>query len=79
MIEAGILDGDTAVIQSSQSAENGEIVVALVEGHEATLKRLRRKGEMIALEAANAAYETRIFRSDQVRVQGRLVGIIRKY
>ena len=79
MIEAGILDGDTAVIQSSQSAENGEIVVALVEGHEATLKRLRRKGKMIALEAANAAYETRIFRSDQVRVQGRLVGIIRKY
>ena len=79
MIEAGILDGDTAVIQSSQSAENGEIVVALVEGHEATLKRLRRKGEMIAIEAANAAYETRIFRSDQVRVQGRLVGIIRKY
>ena len=79
MIEAGIRDGDTAVIQSSQSAENGEIVVALVEGHEATLKRLRRKGEMIALEAANAAYETRIFRSDQVRVQGRLVGIIRKY
>ncbi len=79
MIEAGILDGDTAIIQSSPSAENGEIVVALVEGHEATLKRLRRKGEMIALEAANAAYETRIFRSDQVRVQGRLVGIIRKY
>ena len=79
MIEAGILDGDTAIIQNGTTAENGEIVVALVEGHEATLKRLRRKGEMIALEAANQAYETRIFRSDQVRVQGRLVGLIRKY
>ena len=79
MIEAGILDGDTAIIQSGATAENGEIVVALVEGHEATLKRLRRKGEMIALEAANQAYETRIFRADQVRVQGRLVGLIRKY
>ena len=79
MIEAGILDGDTAVIQTTPSAENGEIVVALVEGHEATLKRLRRKGDMIALESANSAYETRLFRSDQVRVQGRLVGLIRKY
>jgi repressor LexA len=79
MIEAGILDGDTAIIQNGATADNGEIVVALVEGHEATLKRLRRKGEMIALEAANQAYETRIFRADQVRVQGRLVGLIRKY
>ena len=79
MIDAGIFDGDTAIIQSGASADNGEIVVALVEGHEATLKRLRRKGEMIALEAANPAYETRIFRSDQVRVQGRLVGLMRKY
>ena len=79
MIDAGIFDGDTAIIQSSNTAENGEIIVALVEGHEATLKRLRRKGEMIALEAANASYETRIFRSDQIRVQGRLVGLIRKY
>ncbi len=79
MIEAGIFDGDTAIIQSGVTADNGEIVVALVEGHEATLKRLRRKGEMIALEAANQAYETRIFRADQVRVQGRLVGLIRKY
>ena len=68
MIDAGIFDGDTAIIQSGATADNGEIVVALVEGHEATLKRLRRKGEMIALEAANPAYETRIFRSDQVRV-----------
>ena len=79
MIDAGIFDGDTAIIQSGSSAENGEIIVALVEGHEATLKRLRRRGEMIALEAANPAYETRIFRSDQVRVQGRLVGLMRKY
>ncbi|MGI9438541.1 MAG: transcriptional repressor LexA [Parvibaculales bacterium] len=79
MIDAGIFDGDTAIIQNGDTAENGEIVVALVEGHEATLKRLRRKGEMIALEAANPAYETRIFRSDQVRVQGRLVGLMRKY
>ena len=63
----------------THQADNGEIVVALVEGHEATLKRLRRKGEMIALEAANPAYETRIFRADQVRVQGRLVGLMRKY
>jgi repressor LexA len=79
MIDAGIFDGDTAIIQSGATAENGEIVVALVEGHEATLKRLRRRGEMIALEAANQAYETRIFRADQVRVQGRLIGLMRKY
>ena len=79
MIDAGIFDGDTAIIQSGATADNGEIVVALVEGHEATLKRLRFKGEMIALEAANPAYETRIFRADQVRVQGRLVGLMRKY
>ena len=79
MIDAGIFDGDTAIIQSGATADNGEIVVALVEGHEATLKRLRRKGEMIALEAANPSYETRIFRADQVRVQGRLVGLMRKY
>ena len=65
MIDAGIFDGDTAIIQSGATADNGEIVVALVEGHEATLKRLRRKGEMIALEAANPAYETRIFRADR--------------
>ena len=79
MIDAGIFDGDTAIIQSGGTAENGEIIVALVEGHEATLKRWRRRGGMIALEAANPAYETRIFRSDQVRVQGRLVGLMRKY
>ncbi|ARC90490.1 transcriptional repressor LexA [Rhodovulum sp. MB263] len=79
MIEAGINDGDVVVIREQNTAENGEIVVALVEGFEATLKRFRRKGEMIALEAANPAYETRILRSDQVKVQGRLVGLIRTY
>lgn len=79
MIDAGIFDGDTAIIQRCDTADNGEIIVALVEGHEATLKRLRRKGDMIALEAANPAHETRIFRSEQIRVQGRLVGLIRKY
>ncbi|MBE8191300.1 MAG: transcriptional repressor LexA [Alphaproteobacteria bacterium] len=79
MIEAGIFDGDTAIIQRVQTADNGDIVVALVEGHEATLKRLRKKGDMIALEASNAAYESRIFRADQITVQGRLVGLVRKY
>ena len=79
MIDAGILDGDTAIIQQSSSADNGDIIVALIEDHEATLKRLRRKGDMIALEAANPAYETRLFKSNQVRVQGRFVGLIRKY
>ncbi|MGC9418717.1 MAG: transcriptional repressor LexA [Rhodovulum sp.] len=79
MIEAGINDGDVVVIREQTTAENGEIVVALVDDHEATLKRFRRKGDMIALEAANPAYETRILRSDQVKVQGRLVGLIRSY
>jgi repressor LexA len=79
MIEAGINDGDVVVIREQSTAENGDIVVALVEGHEATLKRFRRRGDMIALEAANPAYETRVLRSDQVKVQGRLVGLIRSY
>ena len=79
MIEAGINDGDIVVIEEGGTAQNGDIVVALVEGHEATLKRLRRKGGMIALEAANPACETRMFRDDQVTVQGRLVGLIRSY
>ncbi|MGC9368378.1 MAG: transcriptional repressor LexA [Paracoccaceae bacterium] len=79
MIEAGINDGDVVVIREQDTAENGEIVVALVEGHEATLKRFRRKGGMIALEAANPVYETRVLRADQVQVQGRLVGLIRSY
>ncbi len=79
MINAGILDGDHVVIRRSDSANSGEIVVALIEGEEATLKRLRKKGASIALEAANPAYETRIYGPDQVEVQGKLVGLIRKY
>ncbi len=79
MIEAGILDGDVAVIRRSDSAENGEIVVAMVDDNEVTLKRLRRRGASIALEPANPAHETRIFGPDQVRVQGRLVALYRKY
>jgi len=79
MIEAGIFDGDTIIIRKGDVAHNGEIVVALVDGDEATLKRLRRKGDSIALEAANPNYETRIFGPDRIRVQGRLVGLLRKY
>jgi len=79
MIEAGILDGDLVVIKRVDTASSGEIVVALVEGEEATLKRLRKKGGSIALEPANRNYETRIFGPDQVEVQGKLVGLIRRY
>jgi repressor LexA len=79
MIEAGINDGDIVVIREQNTAENGDIVVALVEDAEATLKRFRRKGSMIALEAANPAYETRLFPDHMVKVQGRLVGLIRSY
>jgi repressor LexA len=79
MIEAGIFDGDTVLIKKQDAASTGEIVVALVDDEEATLKRLRRKGNSIALEAANPAYETRIFPPDRVKVQGRLVGLLRKY
>ncbi len=79
MIEAGINDGDIVIIREQGTAENGDIVVALVEEQEATLKRFRRKGNMIALEAANPAYETRMFPDHMVRVQGRLVGLIRNY
>jgi len=79
MIEAGIHDGDTVIIRRCHSADNGDIVVALIEREEATLKRLRKKGSTIALEAANPTYETRIFRPDQVDIQGRLVGLIRRY
>ena len=78
MIEAGILDGDYVIIRKGDTANSGEIVVALV-GEEATLKRLRKKGGSIALEAANPKYETRIFGPDQVEVQGKLVGLIRRY
>lgn len=79
MIEAGILEGDTVLIRRSDTADTGDIVVALVDDEEATLKRLRRKGDSIALEAANPAYETRIFGPDRVRIQGRLAGLIRQY
>jgi repressor LexA len=79
MIQAGILDGDHVVIRRTDQANSGDIVVALVMGEEATLKRLRRKGASIALEAANPAYETRIFGPDQVEVQGKLVGLLRRY
>ncbi len=79
MIDAGILDGDIAVIQRCDTADNGAIVVALVDDREATLKRLRRKGASVALEPANPVYETRIFGPDRVKIQGRLVGLIRKY
>ncbi|PPC83460.1 MAG: repressor LexA [Hyphomicrobium sp.] len=79
MIEAGIHDGDTVIIRRCDSAENGDIVVALVEKEEATLKRLRKKGSTIALEAANPEYKTRIFGPDQVDIQGRLVGLLRRY
>lgn len=79
MIEAGIFDGDTVIIRNANSATPGEIIVALVDEEEATLKRFRRKGASIALEAANPAYETRIFGPDRVKVQGKLVGLIRRY
>jgi len=79
MVEAGILDGDTVIIQRCDTADNGVIVVALVDNIEVTLKRLRRRGASIALEPANKTYETRIFGPDRVKVQGRLVGLLRRY
>jgi repressor LexA len=79
MIEAGILEGDLALIRKSDTAETGDIVVALVDDEEATLKRLRKKGASIALEAANPAYETRLYQDHQVRIQGKLVGLFRRY
>ncbi|MGD9510427.1 MAG: transcriptional repressor LexA [Geminicoccaceae bacterium] len=79
MVDAGICDGDFAVIQRCDNAENGAIVVALVEDREVTLKRIRRRGASIALEPANSAYEIRIFGPHQVKIQGRLVGLMRRY
>ena len=79
MIEAGILDGDTAIIERSAVADNGAVVVALIDEEEVTLKRLRRKGDSVALESANKDYETRIFGPDRVKLQGRLVAVMRKY
>ncbi|MEM9095966.1 MAG: S24 family peptidase, partial [Pseudomonadota bacterium] len=74
-----IHDGDYVVIEKRDTAQNGDIVVALIEGQEATLKRLRRKGGAIALEAANPAYETQIYAAEKVQIQGRLVGLMRSY
>ena len=79
MIDAGIFEGDTVLIRRTDSADTGDIVVALVDEEEATLKRLRRKGASVALEAANTAYETRIFGPDRVKIQGKLVGLMRRY
>ncbi len=79
MINAGILDGDTVIIRRAQSANTGQIVVALVDDQEATLKRLRKQDGSIALEAANPEYETRVFGPDRVKVQGTLVGLVRRY
>ena len=79
MVDAGILDGDRVLIERRDTAENGAIIVALVDGEEVTLKRLRRHGNSIALEPANKTYETRIFPAERVRIQGRLVGLIRRY
>ena len=79
MIEAGILDGDTVLIERTDIAENGTIVVALVEGSEVTLKRLRKRHNSVALEPANTNYETRIFGPDQVEIQGKLKGLVRSY
>jgi repressor LexA len=79
MIEAGILDGDYVIIQRTEAAENGQIVVAVVDENEVTLKRLRRRGNSIALEPCNVRHETRIFPGDRVKVQGRLVALMRRY
>ena len=79
MIDAGILEGDIVIVKRCDTAQNGDIIVALVEKEEATLKRLRKKGSTIALEAANPEFKTRIFGPDQVDIQGRLVGLLRRY
>lgn len=79
MVEAGIMDGDTVIIQRCDTADSGAIVVALVDNQEVTLKRLRRRGVSVALEPANVKYETRIFPPERVRVQGKLVGLLRRY
>ncbi len=79
MINIGILDGDTVLIKKQDSAESGDVIVALIDDEEATLKRLRRKGASVALEAANPAHETRIIQANRVKIQGRLVGLMRRY
>ena len=79
MVDAGILDGDTVLIRRTDTADTGAIVVALIDDAEVTLKRLRKRGNSVALEPANPRYETRIFGPDRVKVQGRLVGLLRRY
>jgi repressor LexA len=79
MVEAGILDGDTVIIRKGDTAETGQIIVALVDDSEVTLKRIRRRGNSIALEPCNVRHETRIFPADRVKVQGRLVALLRRY
>jgi repressor LexA len=79
MIEAGMFDGDTVIIRKGEVAETGQIVVALVDESEVTLKRLRRRGNSVALEPANKLYETKIFPADRVKIQGRLVALLRRY
>lgn len=79
MIDAGILESDTVIIRRQDSADTGDIIVALVDDEEATLKRFRRRGASIALEAANPAYETRIFGPDRIKIQGKLVSLLRRY
>jgi len=79
MVEAGINDGDTVIVRKAHTAENGQIVVALIDDHEAMLKRIRKKGKTIALESANKKYETKIFGPDRVKVQGILVSLYRKF
>ena len=79
MIEAGINDGDTVIVKKTNTADNGQIVVALIDGHEAMLKRIRKKGKVVALESANKRYETKIFGPDRVKVQGILVSLYRNF
>jgi repressor LexA len=79
MIEAGIQEGDTVILKRTQTADSGDIVVALIDDEEATLKRLRKRGQSIALEPANSAYETRIFGPDRVKIQGKLGALVRRF
>jgi repressor LexA len=79
MIQAGILDGDVVIVKRTETADSGDIVVALIDSEEATLKRLRKRGNSVALEAANPNYETRIFGPDRVRIQGKMVALVRRY
>ena len=79
MIEAGINDGDTVIVRKTNTADNGQIVVALIDDHEAMLKRIRKKGKVVALESANKSYETKIFGLDRVKIQGVLVSLYRNF